>query len=242
MNTVDRESSLPPGDMAAEYVLGVLNARERRAAETRIKGDLGFSREVAFWESRFMPLIGEIAPAPVPDYVWVRIRSALELPEPNQVRVVAKQPGIWDSLAFWRWLASGAFAAAAAFAVVVFNAPQTITPKVPTQMVSTLADDAGVPEFVAIVDQDKSSMTITPLVAAPNDGRAQELWLIPEGQAAISLGLLDATRAQIVKIPDQLLADVRAGALFAVTLESPEGAPHAKAAGPIIAKGGVALL
>ena len=242
MNTVDSQNSPPPGDMAAEYVLGVLDARERRAAETRIKADTAFSREIAFWESRLMPLIGEIAPMPVPDYVWVRIRSALKLPESAPTRVVAEKPGIWDSLAFWRWLATGAFAAAAAFAVVVFNAPQTITPGATSQMVSTLADDAGVPGFVAIVDRDKARMTVTPLVAAPTDGRAQELWLIPEGQAAISLGLLDATRAQVVKIPEQLLADVRAGALFAVTLESPEGAPHAKAAGPIIAKGGVALL
>lgn len=242
MNTIDSQLTPPPGDMAAEYVLGVLDARERRAAEARIASDPGFSREVAVWESRFMPLIGEIAPAKVPDHVWARIRSALNLAEPGRAKVVTVQPGIWESLAFWRWLATGAFAAAAAFAVVVFNAPQTITSAPVAQMVSTLADDNGVPGFVAMVDRDKARMTITPLIAAPTDGRAQELWLIPAGKPAISLGLLDATRAQTMRIPDPLLAEIRAGALFAVTLESPEGAPHAKAAGPIIAKGGVALL
>ena len=242
MNTIDSQSTPPPGDMAAEYVLGVLGARERRAAEARIASDLGFSREVSLWESRFMPLIGEIAPADVPDYVWARIRSALNLPEPGHAKVDSTQPGVWNSLAFWRWFAGGAFAAAAAFAVVVFNAPQTTTQVLAKPMVSTLADDNGVPGFVAMIDRDKARMTITPLVPPPTDGRAQELWLIPEGKPAISLGLLDATRAQTMLIPDQLLAEIRAGALFAVTLESPEGAPHAKAAGPIIAKGGVALL
>ncbi|MBL0164686.1 MAG: anti-sigma factor [Xanthomonadales bacterium] len=242
MNTIDSQTTPPSGDMAAEYVLGVLDARERRSAETRIASDIGFSREVALWESRFMPLIGEIAPAQVPDYVWSRIRSALKLPEPGRAKVVTAPPGVWDSLAFWRWLATGAFAAAAAFAVVVFNTPQGIPPVPAMQMVATLADDNGVPGFVAMVDRDKARMTITPLVPPPTDGRAQELWLIPEGKAAISLGLLDATRAQTMRIPDELLADIRAGALFAVTLEPPEGAPHAKAAGPIIAKGGVALL
>ncbi len=242
MNTIDSQTNPPSGDLAAEYVLGVLDVRERRTVEARIASDAGFSREVAMWESRFMPLMREIAPVQVPDYVWARIRSALKLPEITRKKVVAEQPGVWDNLAFWRWLATGAFAAAAAFAVVVFNAPQTITSVPATQMASTLVDDNGVPGFVAMVDRDKARMTITPLVAAPTDGRAQELWLIPEGKAAISLGLLDATRAQTMRIPDELLADIRAGALFAVTLESPEGAPHAKAAGPIIAKGGVALL
>ncbi len=241
MNTNSSQTTPPPGDMAAEYVLGVLDARERREAESRIASDVQFSREVASWESRFMPLIGEISDAPVPDYVWERVRSALNLPAARR-QETPQRSGLWDSLSFWRWLASGAFAAAAACAIVLFNVPTTEVPMVSPTMVSTLADDSGVPGFVAIVDPSQASMTITPLASAPTDGRAQELWLIPEGQAPVSLGLLDATRAQIVKIPDQMLADIRAGALFAVTLESPEGAPHAAPAGPIIAKGGVALL
>ncbi|MEO7014088.1 MAG: hypothetical protein ABI127_07225, partial [Dokdonella sp.] len=166
MNTIDSQTNPPSGDLAAEYVLGVLDVRERRTVEARIASDAGFSREVAMWESRFMPLMREIAPVQVPDYVWARIRSALKLPEITRKKVVAEQPGVWDNLAFWRWLATGAFAAAAAFAVVVFNAPQTITSVPATQMASTLVDDNGVPGFVAMVDRDKARMTITPLVAA----------------------------------------------------------------------------
>jgi anti-sigma-K factor RskA len=241
MNTTESQTTPPPGDMAAEYVLGVLDARERRAAESRITSDIGFSREVAFWESRFMPLLGEITPVPVPAHVWTRIRDALSL-APARPADTRHRRGLWESLAFWRLLAGGAFAAAAACAFVLLKAPTTTELPQSPQMVSTLADDNGVPGFVAIVDRNKSSMTITPLVSAPTDGRAQELWLIPEGQAPISLGLLDPTRAQIVRIPDQNLADVRSGALFAVTLESPIGAPHPGPAGPVIAKGGVALL
>ena len=37
---------------AAEYVLGVLGAPERRAVEQRIARDQVFAREVAFWEKR----------------------------------------------------------------------------------------------------------------------------------------------------------------------------------------------
>lgn len=241
MNTTENQITPPPGDMAAEYVLGVLDQAERRAAQARLESDAGFAREVAGWESRFMPLLAEIAAVPVPDYVWARIRSALNLPAMAPTRATTR-PGLWESLNFWRWIASGAFAAAAAFAFVLFSAPRLVEQPPVAGMVSTLADDNGVPGFVAIVDRARSSLTITPLASAPTDGRAQELWLIPEGQAPRSLGLLDASRAQVVRIPDAMLADIRSGALFAVTLEPREGAPHAAPTGPIIAKGGVALL
>lgn len=241
MNTTDSQVSPPPSDMAAEYVLGVLDAGERREAESRMASDAGFAREVSKWESRFMPLLGEIAAVPVPDYVWQRIRSALNLPATSQ-RKPGTTAGLWQSLNFWRWLAGGALAAAAACAVVLLSLPKVVEPPTSAPLVSTLADDNGVPGFVAVVDRAKASLTITPLAAAPTDGRAQELWLIPEGQAPLSLGLLDAERAQIVRIPDEMLAKLGGGALFAVTLEPREGAPHAAPSGPVIAKGGLAVL
>lgn len=240
MNTTDSQITPPPGDLAAEYVLGVLGARERIELQARMVVDAGFARDVARWESRFMPLLGEIEAVPVPDYVWQRIRSTLNLTTTRPA--TSARSGLWDSLNFWRWLASGAFATAVALAFVLFKVPQVDEAVPSAALVSTLTDDNGVPGFVAVVDRAKSSLTITPLAAAPTDGRAQELWLIPEGQAPVSLGLLDAQRAQIVKIPDDLLAKVASGALFAVTLEPREGAPHAAATGPIIAKGGLAIL
>ena len=240
MNTTDSQSAPPPSDMAAEYVLGVLDAGERREAESRIASDAGFAREVASWEARFMPLLAQVAAVPVPDYVWQRICSALDMPATR--RASRTKPGLWQSLPFWRWLAGGAFAAAAACAFVLFSAPRIITPPSGNALVSTLADDNGVPGYVALVSADKTSLTITPLAGAPADGRAEELWLIPQGQAPLSLGLVEPGRAQVIRIPDRMLADVGTGAVFAITLEPHEGAPHAAPSGPVIAKGGIALL
>jgi anti-sigma-K factor RskA len=242
MNTIDPSSNPPEGEnTAAEYVLGVLAAPERRAAQARISSDTNFAREVSSWETRFMPLVEEIAPVAVPEYVWARIRSALHLAPAGKAQTTPK-PTLWESLAFWRWIASGALATAAAFAIALFVVPRSIEQPAGASMVSTLAHDDGSPGFVAIIDAARAQLTITPLAAAPTDGRVPELWLIPPGQAPRSLGVLDATRAQVVHIPEHMLAELTAQALFAVSLEPQGGAPHGAPTGPIIAKGGVAVL
>ena len=58
----------PPGDdlQAAEYVLGVQPADERRRSEARIAAEPAFAVLVTAWEQRFAALIAEIAPVAVP--------------------------------------------------------------------------------------------------------------------------------------------------------------------------------
>lgn len=243
MNTIAPPSN-PSDDenIAAEYVLGVLATPERRAVESRISRDVDFAREVSAWETRFMPLIEEIAPAAVPEYLWSRIRAALNLAPERRSTTPAAKPSLWENLGFWRWLSGGALAAALACAITLFIIPRSIEQPVGASMVSTLAHDDGSPGFVALVDPVRAQLTITPLGAAPTDGRVAELWLIPPGQSPRSLGVLDATRAQVVSIPAQMLAELDTQALFAVSLEPPGGAPHGAPTGPIIAKGGVAIL
>ena len=65
MSDTGKKDSEGMGLTAAEYVLGVLNAAQRRAAERRIDRDPAFAREVAFWEERLGGLaqaVPEIAP------------------------------------------------------------------------------------------------------------------------------------------------------------------------------------
>jgi len=59
--------------LAAEYVLGVLSAAERRQAERRLEADLAFQREVAFWEERLGGLADSISPVTPPLDGWSRI-------------------------------------------------------------------------------------------------------------------------------------------------------------------------
>ena len=77
MSATMPDEPVESGDLAGEYVLGVLGADERRAAATRVASDRGFAAEVTWWETRLAPLVAAIAPVAPPAYVWARIRAAL---------------------------------------------------------------------------------------------------------------------------------------------------------------------
>ena len=47
--------------LAAEYVLGVLDAAQRREAQARIDRDPAFARLVSEWDARLAPMLDELA-------------------------------------------------------------------------------------------------------------------------------------------------------------------------------------
>ena len=87
---------------AAEYVLGVLGAAERRQAQLRLAHDQAFANEVAFWEARLGSLADAVAPVAPPDRTWNRIVRATRARDPSRLR-----ESLWQSLAFWRSFAIG---------------------------------------------------------------------------------------------------------------------------------------
>lgn len=255
--TLPLDQDPPEGDvLAGEYVLGVLDAGQRRDVEQRIGNEPAFAAEVARWETNFMALAEQVPPVPVPDYVWARIGSALGFGPPVRGAVVPERTSFWNNVAVWRWLGVGGFATAAVCALALLNAvrapvapppqpPQVVVapPAVlPVPMASTLARDDGKPGFVATVDQTSGRLTITPLDPVVEAGRVQELWLIPADGTPRSLGLVSAERAQSGLVPEEWLALLDARAILAITLEPPGGGPGGKPSGPVTAKGGIALL
>jgi anti-sigma-K factor RskA len=54
--------------------------------------------------------------------------------------------------------------------------------------------------------------------------------------------VFDDAQARAARIPDALMPLLSDGALLAVTMEPPGGAPGGVATGPIVAKGGISTL
>ncbi len=251
MNTraSDMLSEPPDGALtAAEYVLGVLDAAARRAAQLRLAREPAFASDVAAWQGRLAPLIEEIVPVPAPLSLWPRIARAAGIDTAATRATPTRQADdslLWQSLRFWRWLSAGAFAAAAASLFALFfaaRAPQPIPPQPSRELVATMAQDDGKAVFVATIDAQNGKLVVLPVSVTIPAGRVAQLWLIPPGGVPHSLGLLNAQHAQPVSVPADLRAALGPKSIVAVTVEPPGGAPGGKPTGPIIAKGEIALL
>lgn len=239
----DEDRLEPPPDevLAGEYVLGVVDAQQRRTVQARIATDPAFARLVAEWEQRLGSLHAGIAPVEVPPHVWQRIRSQLGWQMPPA------RTSLWHSIGLWR--AATALAVIAAIAAVLVGRIPPRTPQHPTIAlqpaagpVTTLSRDSGAPGWLASIDVGGGTMMLVPVPAPPDaKGRVPELWLIPQGRAPQPLGLLSSSRSHAITVPPALRAALRSGSLLAVSLEPPGGAPHGAPTGPIIAKGTIQL-
>lgn len=248
---------IPDSDelLAAEYVLGLLDAGQRRQLQTRIAGDAAFAAQVAAWETRFAPWLDDVAPAGVPANAWPRIRAALwqhELPQ-RAVPVVDTRPSLWSRLSFWRGLAGGGFAVAAASLAALFVTMQQLPPaptatpvvvatsKPAMPMVVSLRRDDGSMAYSATVDAQTGVITLMP-VSMPKGKGVPELWMIDSGGTPHSLGLLAVDHGMHIVMPRQFMPETVPNAVFAVSMEPEGGSPTGLPTGPVVAKGNLIRL
>ena len=225
------------GLTAAAYVLGVLGPAQRRAAERRLGRDTVFAREVAYWEGRLGGLADAVPEVAPPGDGWARIEAALA----RAAGSAEPRAGIWQSLAFWRGLALGASALAAACLAALIYVGALAPLGAP--LVAKLDAEGGQTGFVAAVSSGVGSLTIVPAaLLSAQEQKAFELWLIPAGDKPHSLGLIDPTRPITIDVPKDLLSKVNSEAILAVSLEPPGGSPTGQPTGPVIANGKLAAL
>jgi anti-sigma-K factor RskA len=233
------DDTINPGQgaklLAAEYVLGVLGAAERRQAQLRIVRDRSFAEEVAFWEERLGAFADAVDPVAPPAQAWTRIARSLRMRDST-----APRESLWRSLPFWRSFALGSAAlAAASLGALTFI---EIAPPPRAPMMATLGSASGQPSFVAAVNADGTSLMVVPASLVIPDQRALELWLIPAGEEPHSLGLIDPGRPVRIEVPRELVARITTDAALAVSIEPPGGSPSGQPTGPVVATGNFASL
>jgi anti-sigma-K factor RskA len=226
--TIGPEDSTP---LAAEYVLGVLSAHERRDFELRLAQDPALVREVEFWEARLGSLAADVGPVPPPSHAWSRIEAAVA----SESSTAASHSGLWQSLAFWRWLTTGSTAVAAASLFALVYIAGTSTSEQP--LVARLDMGGGQAGFVAAIDPARNGLTIVPASVSNVNQRVLELWLIAPGAPPRSLGLIEPGRAVHINLPPDLIRRVSADVTLAVSVEPPGGSPTGLPTGPVIANG-----
>jgi anti-sigma-K factor RskA len=225
------DDTIDPADrgklVAAEYVLGVLGAEERREVERRLMHEPALAAEVAFWEERLGVLADAVAPVAPPQHTWSQIEAAIASPQ------AAQPASLWQNLAFWRGfgIASATLAAASIAALVYIG----LIPATRAPLMATLAGSSGQPNVVAAVTGN--DLLVVPAALLTNDPRAVELWLILPNQRPHSLGLIHPGQAMRLTIPPDLAGRLTADAALAISLEPPGGSPTGQPTGPVIASG-----
>lgn len=230
-----------PDVQAAEYALGVQTAAERAEVERRMTLDPAFADEVGAWHERLAPMIEAVPPVPPPRVVWLRIAAQLRLTKTS----VNASAGFWSNIALWRAsTAVFATAAAAALAVLVLapepirTAPATI--QQPAEALTAVGllkpSQDGPTSFVVTFDKAAQRLIIAPVTGPSPADHSYELWMLPDGTAPVSMGVLDGTNVVAIDAR-RLIGPNGETRSLAISLEPRGGSPTGAPTGPVIASG-----
>ncbi len=214
-----------PRLIAAEYVLGTLDAAEAADAAARVQSEAGFAEEVRFWERRLYPLTELVPPVAAPEALLPRIEASIggvRAQGTSAVPAQAVRPANDNALRFWRAAAIAGFAVAASLAAVLVLRPA------PVPLVAVLSPTGVTQAVLVAVSGPDGRVLVRPSgmlqVAA---GRDLQLWSLPEGASKpASLGVLPVggTAVQGATLGGKLL----------VSLEPKGGSPTGLPTGPVV--------
>ena len=239
MTLVDENGPERGGDeiLAAEYVVGVLPADERRVASSRIDADQAFARLVDWWETQFSPMAAAYQPVEPPASVKVAIDrrlfsagSAAKAPS-----TVASNAGLWASLAFWRGFAAMAVAALAIYIAIPYVNPPIEAPQ--ARLVASLAADGSDVRYLVVYDAAHGQVGLSHVSGERGTDKDFELWMIEGGNAPVSMGVIPVGASAHLTIDETAKAKLAAGAVLAISLEPTGGSPTGQPTGPVVAAG-----
>ena len=217
--------------LAGEYVLGTLDAPQRRAIEQRLRHDGQLQAAVGRWEARLLPLNDLVPPQTPSAQLWPRIERSLNaLNEPAPQARQPAGPSWWNLLPLWRGLTAAGLAATLVLGTVLLTTAPTVPP--PAYVVVLVAPQNQAPGWV-IQASNRQQIQLIPLGMAqvPAD-KALEFWTKGKGwDGPVSLGLVKP--GQTLSIPLDSLPPLEPDQLFELTLEGPNGSPLGKPTGPI---------
>lgn len=220
--------------LAAEYVLGVLPADERREVAQRIERDADFARVVEMWEGRFSSLNAGYAEVDPPAAVKADLDTRLFGAGAGKAQ---PSSGMLGSLAFWRGLAIASVAALLAFAV--WTAAPYMRPAGAPQderLVASLASDETDVSYLVVYDDARGEIAMSHVAGDRAPERDFELWVIG-GDEVLSLGVVPVGENIRMAVAPDMREKIAPGMQFAITLEPLGGAPEGVATGPIVAAG-----
>lgn len=223
--------------LAAEFVLGTLDARERASVAMRRHSEPDLEALIVAWEQRLGPLAEEVVPVAPTAELYERIERKINALE-EQVRSTDDENdrviSLHKRLRRWQW--STALASAAAMmlmAVLIFQPAQEQGPQ---SFVAVFQENDQQPAFMLSVDLTNRQMHIRPVTAEPMQGKSYQLWIKADslGPNPRSVGVLNENlkldRTALRSYDPELLKQ----ATFGISVEPEGGSPTGQPTGPAI--------
>lgn len=231
--------------LAGELALGLLDSAEAAQAQARCAVDADFAAEVGAWHERLLPMLGNVSDEPPTD-AWNKINAAI-----GGTNIAAAPSNDNEALKLWKGLTAISGAVAAALAVMLFMQPASGPENAPViaantqvnqqKMVAALQSDTGPSVATASYNPASGELLITPVSMDTGD-LYPEIWVIPAGGSAHSLGVVARKGASRHNVDPKMRQYLASGATIAITPEPAGGAPGGKATGPVIASGKISII
>ncbi len=228
--------------LAGEYVLGLLEGREREDAEHRLEQDSSFAAAVERWRRHFAALDATATPITPPAELWSRIEAGIAGAIKPAASATTARPAMvgssrfadwWNSLFVWRGAAFAGALASVLLAVGLFGALDRAK-RQPLMVAVLLTEGNAAAAVVNTFADGRVEMLPLQSIDVPA-GKALEIWTLwDRAVGPRSVGLIDRARSTPLRLDNLPLGN---GQLFEITLEPASGSPIGRPTGPIIAKG-----
>lgn len=212
--------------LAAEYVLGTLDAPTAQEIAMRAQTDPALASAIAAWEKRLAPLSSLVAPAEPHDSLWRRLDASVA------AHVTASPASglsrAWRSVVLWRWSTAAAVGVAAALAAFLW-----LRPLPPHPVAALVPVGSAAAAYVVELEPNGTLRILALRTVSVAIGKDLALWALSRGAPhPIELGLLPAS-GRILAVPKFLMK----GTELIITLEPKGGSPTGSPAGPVLFTG-----
>lgn len=226
--------------LAAEYVLGTLDAAERAVVSARMIAEPELSAAVSDWENRLAPLSHLIAPVAPPAELAKKIEQKLAAASlgaitPGGLAHPASPINLDIERRLRRWRGIGIAASALAASLAVFiGVRETARPAANQNFVAVFQKDDASPSFVMSVDLATRTLSVKRVAAEVPAGKTYQLWIASDklGVGPQSLGLVEQG-SDVKQAISRIDPGIVQNALFGVSLEPAGGSPTGKPTGPV---------
>ncbi len=219
--------------VAGEYVLGTLDAGERRSAEARIERDPNLRQAVEAWQRRLSPLTETVSPISPPGNLYNKIRARIGLSQ-HVISLRTRERRLEQRANRWRNATAG-FAALAASLVAVIGWRSADVQTTSTQYVAVLQSGPDKPAFLLTIDTGTHNCIISAIDAPKQPQKSYEVWMVSDQlENPKSLGTMAEGEMHVMPMQDGPDTDMFMDATFAVSLEPEGGSPTGTPTGPML--------